>query len=416
MTASGLTARKAALAALNAVTEERRLLSDVSFPADLSPSDRARAQRLATETLRWANSADRMLGPYLRLRPREPVMNLLRLATVEICAGGAAPHGVVDSAVTLAKSDPAMASHKGLVNAVLRKVAGDAPKWAGLPPPVLPKWLRKALVSAWGKTAVAAMEVAHAAGAPVDLTLKPDAPPPDGQRLPTGSLRLPGSPQISALPGYAEGDWWVQDAAAAIPALALAAQPGARVLDMCAAPGGKTMQLASFGAAVTALDVSERRMERLRENLARTGLSAETVVADALDYEAAPFDAVLLDAPCSATGTIRRHPDLPFAKSAADLAALLPLQAKLIDRAVALTRPGGRVVFCTCSLLPAEGEDQAAAALARHPGLSPDRDALALPGIDPAWIGENGLRLRPDFWAELGGMDGFFIAAFRKSV
>jgi 16S rRNA (cytosine967-C5)-methyltransferase len=193
----------------------------------------------------------------------------------------------------------------------------------------------------------------------------------------------------------------------------LAPGRGASVLDLCAAPGGKTMQLAAMGARVTALDISEARMARVTENLARVGLSADTVVADALDWEGGPFDAVLLDAPCSATGTIRRHPDLPFVKDEAQLAALVGLQSALLDRAIALVRPGGRVVFCTCSLLPEEGEAQVEAALSRHAGLVPLPEALALPGVDPAWIGPLGLRLRPDFWADRGGMDGFFIACLR---
>jgi 16S rRNA (cytosine967-C5)-methyltransferase len=190
----------------------------------------------------------------------------------------------------------------------------------------------------------------------------------------------------------------------------LAPRAGERVLDLCAAPGGKTMQLADAGAEVTALDISAARMARVSENLARTGLTARLVVADALDWQPeTPFDAILLDAPCSATGTIRRHPELPFVKSMADLPALVALQARLIDRAVNWLAPGGRLVFSTCSLLPQEGEAQLAGALARHPGLRVEPPVL--PWLPPNWQGpEGGLRLRPDRWAEQGGMDGFFIA------
>jgi 16S rRNA (cytosine967-C5)-methyltransferase len=359
-----------------------------------------------------------MLGPYLRQRPPEEVLNLLRLGTVELCVEGAAPHGVVDAAVTLAKGDAGMRRQAGLVNAVLRRVSEDAAKWAALPLPELPKWLRKRLVAAWGKPAVAAIEAAHAAGAPLDLTPRDGdaatlAAAVGGEALPTGSVRIMSPAQVTALPGYAEGRFWVQDAAAALPARILAPAPGAAVLDLCAAPGGKTMQLAAMGARVTALDISEARMARVRENLARTGLQAEIVIADALTWEGGPFDAVLLDAPCTATGTIRRHPDLPYVKEEAQVAELARLQAALLDRAVALVRPGGRIVFCTCSLLPEEGEAQVAAALARHAGLATVPEALALPGIDPAWIGPQGLRLRPDFRAETGGMDGFFIACLK---
>ncbi|MFZ1663562.1 MAG: RsmB/NOP family class I SAM-dependent RNA methyltransferase, partial [Paracoccaceae bacterium] len=214
---------------------------------------------------------------------------------------------------------------------------------------------------------------------------------------------------------FEQGDWWVQDAAAAIAARILLPQPGERILDLCEAPGGKTLQLAAAGASVTSLDLSAPRMERVAENLARCKLSAQTVVADALTWQTdAPFDAVLLDAPCSATGTIRRHPDLPFVKDATGLKDIFALQSALLDRALSFVRPGGRLVFATCSLLPDEGERQITAALARHPGLTIDRDALALPGISPDWISaEGGLRLRPDFWPDLGGMDGFYIAALR---
>ncbi len=196
----------------------------------------------------------------------------------------------------------------------------------------------------------------------------------------------------------------------------LAPEPGERVLDLCAAPGGKTLQLAAAGAVVTALDMSGPRLARLAENLARTGLSAEVVVADALHWQApAPFDAVLLDAPCSATGTIRRHPDLPFVKDGSEIPGLVALQAAMIDRALALVRPGGRVVFCTCSLLPDEGEAQLEAALARHPGLAVEPPETA--GVDAGWITPAGaLRLRPDHWAARGGMDGFFIVRLRRPL
>ena len=196
--------------------------------------------------------------------------------------------------------------------------------FAGLPPQRLPMWLRQPLVRAWGREAVSAIEAVQAAAPPLDLTVRPGAAPlPEGEVLPTGSLRLTEAGQVSALPGYAEGAWWVQDAAAALPVRLLDPQPGERVLDLCAAPGGKTLQLAAAGAEVTALDISGPRLARLRENLARTGLTAEVVVADALHWQPdAPFDAVLLDAPCSATGTIRRHPDLPFVKDGSDLPGL----------------------------------------------------------------------------------------------
>jgi 16S rRNA (cytosine967-C5)-methyltransferase len=413
----GLAARQAALDLVNGVRIGHRALSEMAVPETLPPEERARAARLAGDTLRWSGRADRMLGPHLRQRPPEEVLNLLRLGTVELCVEGSAPHGVVDAAVTLAKAHPATRRQAGLVNAVLRRVSEEAARWDSLPVPELPKWLRKRLLEAWGKAAVAAMEAAHAAGAPLDLTARDGdagalAAAVGGEVLPTGSVRV-ASGQVTALPGYAEGRFWVQDAAAAIPARVLAPAEGERVLDLCAAPGGKTMQLAAMGARVTALDLSAERMKRVEENLARTRLSAEIVVADALTWEGGPFDAVLLDAPCTATGTIRRHPDLPFVKEEAQVEELAALQSAMIDRALRLVRPGGRVVFCTCSLLPEEGEAQVEAALARHPGLALVPEALEIAGAEAAWIGPWGLRLRPDFWAERGGLDGFFIACLR---
>ncbi len=237
---------------------------------------------------------------------------------------------------------------------------------------------------------------------------------PGALHLPTGSLRLRDAGQISALPGYDAGLWWVQDAAAALPVRLLGDVAGKRVLDLCAAPGGKTLQLAAAGAEVVALDISEARLGRLRENLTRTGLSAEIVVGDALAHEGS-YDAILLDAPCTATGTIRRHPELPFIKTGAETEALTRLQMQLLDHALTLLAPGGRLVFCTCSLLPVEGELQVRAALKRHEGLRViPADPVALGG-EAHWASpEGGLRLRPDFWPELGGLDGFYMACLTR--
>lgn len=385
----------------------------------LEPADRARAQRLALDVLRGLERADRVLEKHVRKNPPLHVRNILRLATVELCSGGDA-HGVVNDAVALTAGHKKGQHMKGMVNAVLRKIAADGPvEWAKLRVPRLPKWLRDPLVMAWGGEAVMAMEAAQFAGAPVDITVKDDAAGwaerLGGVVLPTGSVRLAQAGQVSALPGFSDGAWWVQDAAAALPARLLDARPGEAVLDMCAAPGGKTLQMAAAGADVTALDISDARLERVRENLARTGLKARVVAGDALEHQGR-YDAILLDAPCSATGTIRRHPDLPHAKDGAEFGGLFELQSAMLDHALTLLKPGGRLVFCTCSLLPDEGECQIEDALGRHPGLVVDRAALDRPGVDPAWItDEGGLRLRPDFWPDLGGMDGFYMAVLRTA-
>lgn len=408
------TPRSAALHLLNAVLIDHRLLSDLLADgalAALAPPDRARAQRLATQALRQIGPIDKILNPRFSKPPPVRVRNILRLAVSEL-AGGAAAHGVVHEAVGLARAHPATQNFAGLVNAVLRGV-GPTPALQG--PQELPKWLRNRLVGAWGKSAVSVMEGVFAKSPPVDITVKPGkAPPPGAIQMPTGSYRLAtDAGQISTLPGFAEGDWWVQDAAAAVAAQVLDPKPGERILDLCAAPGGKTLQLAVAGAQVTALDVSPARLARLQENLARTGLSAEVIAADALTWKPdAPFDAVLLDAPCSATGTIRRHPDLPFAKDGTDLTQLIALQAKLLDRALSFLKPGGRLVFCTCSLLPEEGEGQLESAMNRNPGLRVEQARnLGLPKTATHKTGP--IRLRPDHWADKGGMDGFFIARVR---
>ena len=412
--AEGLTARRAVLALLDGVLDKGVSLAEQGDAplAGLSAGDRARAQRLASAVLRQAEPIDRMLGAHLHKEPPLAVLNILRLAVTELAEGGAA-HGVVNSAVELARRDKTTQGLAGLVNAVLRK----------FPPPVviegpvqrLPGWLRQALVARYGKVAVGKMEEVQSRTPVVDLTLRRGTAADSlsgGEMLPTGSLRMAAGGQISALPGFAEGAFWVQDAAAALAVRMLGDVTGLSVLDLCAAPGGKTLQLADGGAEVTALDISGPRLVRLQENLARTGLRAKIVTADALQWAPpAPYDAILLDAPCSATGTIRRHPDLPFLRLPSDIAGLVELQARLLDRALGWLKPGGRLVYCTCSLLQDEGEGQIAAALLRHPNLVMLRPEIA--GIDPAWMGARGLRLRPDYWAETGGMDGFFMACLQ---
>ena len=421
---AGLLPRKAALRLVGGVISDRKLLPELIGAGALDhlvAENRARAQRLATTTLRNLGRADAVLRPHLRKRPPLAVTNALRMGTIEL-AEGAAAHGVVNAYVTLIGQGKRTASYRGLTNAVLRKVADDAPaRWDQLPSPKLPRWLRDPLIEAWGKRAVAAMEATWSGPPPVDLTPRTDgaalAEAVNGQILPNGSVRLTGAIHVSALPGYDEGAFWVQDAAAAMPATLLEVQSGERVLDMCAAPGGKTLQLAALGADVVAIDASEARLERLHKNLERTGLTAKVVAADARTFSGGPFDAILLDAPCSATGTLRRHPDLPLAKDGSEFSALFELQAQLIDHAISLLRPGGRLVYCTCSLLPDEGEVQIEEALARHPNVTARPDSAEPAWLDPAWrTEEGGVRPRPDYWQDLGGMDGFYIACLQKGA
>ena len=413
-----LAARQGALRLMANVLRDGRMLSDAA--SGLDGAEAARALRLAGAALRHMARADAMLATAIDRQPHARVRDILRLALTEIHVEGAPPYGVVNDAVALTRAAPRTAKQAGLVNAVLRRLAEAGEAWAALPPPRLPAWLRAPVGKAWGQDRLAGIEAAHLAGAPLDLTPRGDTLAIEGaERLPTGSVRLVQPGQVSALPGYADGAWWVQDAAAAIPVRLMQAVAGPlagrRVLDLCAAPGGKTLQLAAAGARVTALDLSEARLRRLRENLARTGLDAEIVAADALDWTPdAPFDAILLDAPCTATGTIRRHPDLPHLREHRDIEALTSLQYRLLDRALGFLAPGGTLVFCTCSLLPVEGEHQITAALKRHPDLRAAPVDPAAFGLPPEAASAHGLRLLPDLWADLGGMDGFYMAALTR--
>ena len=414
--------RQAAVQMLNGVMTEHKQLSELiqsdEFQA-LAPEDRARSQRLATHTLRHVGRADRALRPHLAKLPAVEVLNILRLGLVEIAGMGAPAYAVVNDLVSICSASNQTRPYKGLINAVLRKaVADETGKWDKSPVQMLPKWLRNPLREAYGNGPIMAIETAHMRGAPVDLTVTGDletwASTLGGTPLANGSLRLGEIGQISTLEGFAEGKWWVQDAAAAWPAAALALTPGETVLDVCAAPGGKTMQMAAKGGVITALDISANRMERVAENLARTQLAAELVVANILYWQdPRQFDAVLLDAPCSATGTIRRHPDLPFAKDGTGISELIELQTQMLNAAAGRVKPGGKLVFCTCSLIPDEGEVQAENFLREHKDFTAD---TGLPqGMDPAWrTQEGGFRLRPDYWSELGGMDGFYLIRMNR--
>lgn len=418
MSDNATAARRSAIYLLDQILGEGRLLSECLAAGaldHLAPDDRARAQRLTLETLRGLERADRLLDNHLKRTPALTVHNALRLGAVELCHGEAA-HGVVNSMVEIVGRSRKHGRLKGLVNAVLRKVAAEGPDaWPKMRVPRLPDWLRDPLVMAWGAEAVVGMEQAHFAGAPLDITAKPGAEAP-GVALPTGSHRVVDAGQVSQLPGFDRGDWWVQDAAAALPVRILNPKSDEQILDLCAAPGGKTLQLAAAGARVTALDVSESRLDRVRENLSRTGLNADVIAGDALEHQG-KYDAILLDAPCSATGTIRRHPDLPFAKDGSEFGGLIELQAQMLAHAWSLVKPGGRLVYCTCSVLPDEGEVQIEEALVQYPDMQVDRAALEVTGVETDWItAEGGLRLRPDFWPDRGGLDGFYIACLSKSA
>jgi len=406
--------RSAAFDLLTAVLEKNRPLEEAltALPA-LEARDRAAAHRLAASVLRRMGTLDAVLAPFLKKAPPVPVRHVLRLGAAGILFLDTPAHAAVATAVALARAR-GLAPFAGLVNAVLRRVAEAGPAaLQKLDSPRLdtPAWLWES----WG-AAAPAIARAHQSEAPLDITLAPGATAPAGGKiLPTGSVRFPPGTRVPEISGFAAGAFWVQDAAAALPARLLAAQPGEQVADLCAAPGGKTAQLAAAGAIVTAVERDARRLARLRENLARLRLTVDIVAEDATIWQPAEkFDAVLLDAPCSATGTIRRHPDVLHLKHPRDIAALEKTQDRLIDTAVSLLRPGGRLVYAVCSLQPEEGEARIAAAL-RRTGLTHDpfrpEEFLGLP---EARSPEGFLRTHPGLWPERGGMDGFFAARLRK--
>jgi 16S rRNA (cytosine967-C5)-methyltransferase len=402
--------RESAFDLLAAVLERHRPLEEAldALPAQDS-RDRAAAHRLTAAVLRRMGTLDAVLEPFLRKEPPEPVRNILRIGAAGLLLLETPMHAAVGTAVDLAKRR-GLTPFAGLINAVLRKVATAGPAVlddldaARLDTPV---WLW----TAWGQSA-RAIATAHQIEAPLDVTLKPGvAPPEGGTLLPTGSVRLPAGTRVTDIPGFEAGDLWVQDAAAALPARLLGVRPGERVADLCAAPGGKTAQLVAAGAVVTAVERDATRIERLTENLRRWGLAAEVINADAVEWTPPTlFDAVLLDAPCSATGTIRRHPDVGRIKRPRDVQTVVLAQDKLLEAAARMLRPGGRLVYAVCSLQYEEGAPRVAAAVARG-GLRHDPfRAEELAGLPEGLTRDGFLRTNPGLWRELGGMDGFFAA------
>ncbi|MGB8107429.1 MAG: transcription antitermination factor NusB [Pseudolabrys sp.] len=430
----GLAARRIAADILDGVLR-RRIALDEQFsgknahpglPA-LAERDRALARRLTATVLRRLGTLRHLVGGYLEKgfpsdAPRAET--ILLLGAAQILWLEVPDHAAVDLSVRLAQADRRAGRYAGLVNAVLRRVAqhGAAASFDDISRDT-PEWLLKRWTGIYGSDTARAIAAANGHEPALDLTVKQDteswAERLRGRVMPTGTVRTLAHGAISLLPGFSEGAWWVQDAAAALPVRLFGDLRGKNVADLCAAPGGKTAQLAFAGANVTAVDRSPVRINRLRENLARLSLDSETVVADALEWDGGPFDAVLVDAPCSSTGTIRRHPDVPWLKSEADVSVLTSLQQRLLDRAVGLLKPGATLVYCVCSLEPEEGENQTTALLARDPRVArkpitpqdvfdraefvtPDGDLRTLPlhlvDPDPRW----------------GGLDGFYATRLTR--
>lgn len=426
--ASGQDTRALAFELVRGVIEHGRALDDTFETAmeksALSPRDRAFVRRLATGTLRHFGQSEAIVARLLDkkpLRPRDTALRcLFALAVGELVFLKAPPHAAINGAVNVARAHKAIAHQSGLINAVLRRASREGVEE---PPPVLnlPPWLRARWKETYGADALAGFAAAQLVEPALDLTVRGDArewaTTLGARLLPNGTLRRPLGGRIEELPGYAEGAWWVQDAAAALPPQLLQAHAGEDVLDLCAAPGGKTAALAATGARVTALDRDGSRLARLRTNLARLKLKAEVIEADLACWQPPRlYDKVLLDAPCTATGTIRRHPDVPYLKNERDIGVLATLQSTLLDAAARAVKPGGTLVYAVCSMEPEEGEVQADAFLRRH------REFARAP-VGPHEVPELGgfvtplgdLRTTPAGWVQWGGLDGFFASRFARA-
>lgn len=420
----GLPAREAALALLDAALSRRGGLDEAAttnaFRA-LEPRERAFARALAMAALRRLGPVDRALAAKLSKEPPPRVRNLLRLGATQAFYLEVPAFAAVATSVELAGANKASRPFKGLVNAVLRGLLRDGAP-SDDPSDLTPPWLFARWVGAWGQDDARALAAVVAEEPATDLSLKPGsdvaalAEALEAEVLPGDTLRTRRRGDVAAWPAFEDGSWWVQDAAAAVPARLLDVKPGETAVDLCAAPGGKTLQLAATGAKVVAVDRSASRLKRVSENLARMNLQAEVVAADAATWtDERTFDAVLLDAPCSATGTFRRHPDVLWAARPGDIASLATVQSALLDSAAKRTAPGGRLVYCVCSLEPEEGEAQVEAFLTRHPEFSLAPIGAGEGGAPQASLTARGtLRLLPHH--REGGQDGFFAARFVKAA
>lgn len=420
---AGLPARTAAIELLNFVLVDKvsldhALSASQSYSRLLGP-DRAFARLLVSTCLRHLGEIDLTIDKLLKkplAHSALQVRHTLRIGATQLLFLGTPAHAAVDTSVTLLKGTR-LAGFTGLVNAVLRRLPSVAPAT-----PMegaiasLPDWLFSSWEREYGEVLTQEIVLAHTQEPPLDITLKADrgnqSLQPAGDVLPTGSVRLNDSGDIPELPGYADGTWWIQDAAAALPARMIPDPAGKRIFDLCAAPGGKAAQLAAAGAHVTAVDRSGSRLDVMRENFQRLNLTAEIIEEDVLTWRPSELaDAVLLDAPCTATGTIRRHPDIPFLKEKADIRRLAKLQSELLAAAAGMVRPGGYLIFAVCSLQPEEGPRVVNKFLLNNDSFSRAPIQADSTGIPAEFCTKSGdLRTLPCHWQEIGGLDGFYAA------
>ncbi len=431
----GLLVRLAAAAIISDIIYSGHRLDECFSPfavpsrlVGLEPRDVALTRSIVTVSVRRLGLIRHVLSELLEKGlPRQSgrLEFILIAAAAQILFLDSADHAAVDLAVRAVRHDPKTAGFAGLVNGSMRNLIRRREEFlelAALGEYDTPAWLMQRWRKHYGQEIAQLISAMHMQEPTLDITVKSDpeswAKELDGIVLPTGSVRLKSYIPVAELPGYVDGEWWVQDAAASLPARLLHAQPDERVLDMCAAPGGKTAQLAQARAHVTALDRSAERLKLLAANLDRLHLRASIAVGDAATYQATAFDAILIDAPCSATGTIRRHPDVAWTKKTGDLEALTLLQAKMLARAASLIRPGGRLVYCTCSLEPEEGEAQIGGFLRRNPDFQREPITEA-DGAPIEFINKEGdLRTLPCYFPNenkrLSGIDGFFAARLTR--
>jgi 16S rRNA (cytosine967-C5)-methyltransferase len=437
----GLAARRIAADILDGVLHKHRTLDDqldgaAAHPGlkALSDRDRALMRRLVATILRRLGTLGHVLSRLLdRGIPTDAprAQSALLIGAAQILWMDVPDHAAVDLSVRLAQSDRRAAKYAGLVNAVLRRCAREGQplidevksQTLDVPPWLLARWRTH-----YGETVARDIAIALGHDPSFDITVKSDAAQwatrLHGETLPTGSVRTLLQGSVTMLPGFAEGQWWVQDAAAALPARLFGDVAGKNIADLCAAPGGKTAQLAHAGARVTAVDRSPARMARLRDNLARLALEAEVVVTDAADWQggnsSGGLDGILIDAPCTSTGTIRRHPDVAWLRQEADIGALAALQKRLLQKAATLLRPGGILVYCTCSLEPEEGEHAISSLLGTESTMRrAPIDAGEVAGLTEILTTEGDLRTLPCHLPHddprLGGLDGFYAARLVKS-
>jgi 16S rRNA (cytosine967-C5)-methyltransferase len=419
-------ARGVAVDVLDRVLGETRPLDETfaGHPAlaRLEARDRAFARLLITVTLRRLGQIDVVLDQFLRSRPKAiQVRDLLRLGAAQLLFLDTPAHAAVAETVALATGPHAFA--KGLLNAVLRRVAREGQEHIARQDAArlnTPDWLWQSWCETYGEAPARSVAEAHLTEPPLDLSVKSDpktwATRLGGEHLFADTVRRPMGGAIEDLPGYAEGAWWVQDAAAALPTRLLGNVAGRTVIDLCAAPGGKSAQLAAAGAKVIAVEISDKRATRLRANLERLGLGAQVEIADVLDWRPPqPVGHALLDAPCTATGTIRRHPDIAWHKTPDDVTRMAALQQQLLGAAVAMLEPGGLLVYASCSLQPEEGSQVIEQALATGPPVArwPVRSE-ELDGLPAAITAAGDVRTLPCQMPERGGLDGFFIARLRR--